>query len=313
MRGVPEEKGGRRALGGVAFARLLERVPWGRRASYQARCCRWRVSGAPRSQSRRRPPAGRICCRGSDATGWARWSPLGWQCCRTAQARRLPPPRSPSCRPVKPRRSARLQPLRSSAAGERIISEGAVSAPPPASPLLLALCAASPSALSESARRRGARSERGRGGGASFTWKLGRAPGRRRKRRREGPPGTSSRGGCLRSSNRWPRADVICSKSSRPRPGSWRAEVCGQWSGQGRESRGWRTRRGENTPNLHPHARPLPAPNPHPACAGEVDGFPFSESGYLPCSRCTGQASTLGAVCDEARCSGSVLAQLTWG
>lgn len=31
VRGVPEEKGGCRALGGAAFARLPERVPWGRR------------------------------------------------------------------------------------------------------------------------------------------------------------------------------------------------------------------------------------------------------------------------------------------
>lgn len=90
--------------------------------------------------------------------------------------------------------------------------------------------------------------------------------GRRRKRRRKGPPGTSSRGGCLRSSSRWPRADVICSKSSRPRPGSWREEVCGQWSGQGRESRAWGTlsappprrraaaAKGFNTTHLHsPH------------------------------------------------------------
>lgn len=89
--------------------------------------------------------------------------------------------------------------------------------------------------------------------------------GRRRKRRRKGPPGTSSRGGCLRSSSRWPRADVICSKSSRPRPGSWREEVCGQWSGQGRESRAWGTlsppppaaalqpRRGLTLPTYTPH------------------------------------------------------------
>lgn len=42
-------------------------------------------------------------------------------------------------------------------------------------------------------------------------------------------------------SSRWPRADVICSKSSRPRPGSRRDEVCGQWSEKGLESRGWGT------------------------------------------------------------------------
>lgn len=177
VRGAPEEEGSRRALGGVAFASLLERVPWGRRASYRVRCCRWRAVGAPRSRFRRRPPAGRTCCRGSDATGWARWMPPGWQCCRTAPARRLPPPRSPSCRPAMPRRSVPLPPLLSSAAGERIISEGAVSAPPPASPLLLALRAASPSALSKSARRRGAGSVRGRGGGAAFIWRLGSEPG----------------------------------------------------------------------------------------------------------------------------------------
>lgn len=169
--------------------------------------------------------------------------PRGWRCSRTAQARWLPPPRSPSCRPPKPRRSVRLRQLLSSAAGERIISEGAVSAPPPASPLLLALHATSPSALSWSAGRRGAGSERGRGGGAAFIWRLGREPGRRRKRRRKGPPGTSSRVGCLRSPSRWPRADVICSKSSCPRPGSWREEVCGQWPGQGSESSRWGTLR----------------------------------------------------------------------
>lgn len=148
MRGAPEEEGGGRALGGVAFVRLPQRVPWGHRASYRARCCLWRVAGAPRSLSHRRPPADKTCCRGSDVRGWARWTPPGWQCCRTAQAPRLPPPRSPSCRSALPRRSVLLRPLLFSAAGERIISEGAVSAPPPASPLLLALRAASPSALS---------------------------------------------------------------------------------------------------------------------------------------------------------------------
>lgn len=148
MWGEPEEEGGCCALGGVAFGRLPKRVPWGRRASYRARCCLWRVAGAPRSLSRRPPPAGRTCCRGSDATGWAKLTPLGWRCCRTAQAPRLPPPRSPSCRLAKPQRGVPLQPLLSSAAGERIISEGAVSAPPPASPLLPARGAASPSALS---------------------------------------------------------------------------------------------------------------------------------------------------------------------
>lgn len=71
-------------------------------------------------------------------------------------------------------------------------------------PLLLALRAASPSALSQSARRRGVGSESGRGGGGAFIWRLGKEPGRRRKRRRKGPPGTSSRGGCLGSSSRWP-------------------------------------------------------------------------------------------------------------
>lgn len=122
------------------------------------------------------------------------------------------------------------------------------------------------------------------GEAAPLIWRLGREPGRRRKRRRQGPPGTSSRGGCLRSSSRWPRADVICSKSSRPRPGSWRDEMCGQWSGQGRESSGRRTLRGENTPNLHPTPHPPPAANPHPAGAGEWDVFPFSESGYFTLS-----------------------------
>lgn len=122
------------------------------------------------------------------------------------------------------------------------------------------------------------------GEAAPLIWRLGREPGRRRKRRRQGPPGTSSRGGCLRSSSRWPRADVICSKSSRPRPGSWRDEMCGQWSGQGRESSGRRTLRGENTPNLHPTPHPPPAANPHPAGAGEWDVFPFSELGYFTLS-----------------------------
>lgn len=56
------------------------------------------------------------------------------------------------------------------------------------------------------------------------------------------------------------RADVICSKSSRSRPGSRRDEVCGQWSGQGCEARGWGTLRApvaavkeENTPAYTPH------------------------------------------------------------
>lgn len=172
MRGAPAEEGGRCALGGVAFVRLPERIPRGRGASYRAQCCLWRVAGVPRSLSRRQPPAGRTCCRGSDATGWAKWTPPGWRCCRTAQAPRLPPPRSPSCRPAKPQRGAPLRLLLSSAAGERIISEGAVSAPPPASSLLLARCTASASALSWSGRRSGVGSESGRGG-AAFIWRPG--------------------------------------------------------------------------------------------------------------------------------------------
>lgn len=307
---MPEKESGRCALGGVAFARLPERVPWGCRASYRAQCCRWRVAGALRSRSRRRPPAGRTCCRGSDATGWARWSPPGWRCCRTAQARRLPPPRSPSCRPATPRRSNRLGPLLSSAAGERIISEGAVSAPPPASPLLLALRAASPSALSWSVRRRGAGSERGRGGGGSFIWRLGREPGRRRKRRRKGPPGTSSRGGCLRSPSRWPKADVICSKSSRPRPGSWRDEVCGQWSEQGHESRGWGGSKGENTPNLPPQHTHCRLQTLTPLMQENGMDFHFQSGDIYPVRGCPSQAFALCPISDEPRFS---RAMQSWG
>lgn len=66
---------------------------------------------------------------------------------------------------LKPGRSVPLPPLLCSAAGERIISEGAVSAPPPASPLLPARVA-SPSALS--LRGREERGVRGRGGGAVY-------------------------------------------------------------------------------------------------------------------------------------------------
>lgn len=66
---------------------------------------------------------------------------------------------------LKPGRSVPLPPLLCSAAGERIISEGAVSAPPTASPLLPARVA-SPSALS--LRGREERGVRGRGGGAVY-------------------------------------------------------------------------------------------------------------------------------------------------
>ncbi|XP_076408236.1 uncharacterized protein LOC121822824 [Peromyscus maniculatus bairdii] len=66
---------------------------------------------------------------------------------------------------LKPRRSVPLPPLLCSAAGEKIISEGAVSAPPPASPLLPTRVA-SPSALSR--RGREERGVRSRGGGAVY-------------------------------------------------------------------------------------------------------------------------------------------------
>lgn len=104
----------------------------------------------------------------------------------------------------------------------------------------------------------------------------------------KGPPGTSSRGGCLHSSSRWPRADVICSKSSRSRPGSWRDEVCGQWSGQGCESRGWGTLRARlklwKGKTLQPTSptHSLPPPNPHLVRIGEQDSFHFQCGGiYL--------------------------------
>lgn len=147
--------------------------------------------------------------------------------------------------------------------------------------------------LLESAAERSGECERA-GRRRRFYMETRLGAGRRRKRRRKGPPGTSSRGGCLRSSSRWPKADVICSKSTRPRPGSWREEVCGQWSGQGRESRAWGTRRapaaavkGENTPPLTPPTHPLPAAGTHPP---RLD-FHFQSWGDLPCARCTSQAS----------------------
>lgn len=62
-----------------------------------------------------------------------------------------------------------------------------------------------------------------------------------------------------------PGADVICSKSSHSRPGSWRDEVCGQWAGPGRQSKGWGNRRTrvagcENAPTYIPQTAPHPTP-----------------------------------------------------
>lgn len=251
--------------------------------------------------SPRRPPAGRICRRGSDATGWAVVA-AGWQCCRTAQARRF---HHHGRHPAGPLSLGEVPGLgRPLVCGRRkdylrrcCSARPRVSPPPGAARRLRPL-----------RRARGGEEPgvRGRGGGASFIWRLGRAPGRRRKRRREGPT-AYPRGVAARSSNRWPRADVICSKSILP--AAWKLEGRGGvWTmvRVGPRVKGLEDSTGENTPNPHP-THSLPAPNPHP-CLCRRSGWVSSESGYLPCPRCTGQASALGAVCDEARSSGSVLA-----
>lgn len=62
-----------------------------------------------------------------------------------------------------------------------------------------------------------------------------------------------------------PGADVICSKSSHSRPGSWRDEVCGQWSGPGLTVKGLGKSKGpgcscENAPTYIPQTAPHPTP-----------------------------------------------------
>lgn len=118
-------------------------------------------------------------------------------------------------------RSGRSSPLRQE---KGVAGKVAAALRPLRAPLLRAPAARRlPDAPGANARCGRARSERGRGRAAAFIRGTGPGAGRRRrKRRRKGPPGTSSRGGCRLSSSRWPRADVIRSKSCRPGPGSWR-------------------------------------------------------------------------------------------
>lgn len=86
--------------------------------------------------------------------------------------------------------------------------------------------------------------------------------------------------------------------------------MCGQWSEQGHESRGWGGSKGENTPNLPPQHTHCRLQTLTPLMQENGMDFHFQSGDIYPVRGCPSQAFALCPISDEPRFS---RAMQSWG